>query len=84
MTDITPTTIHLNIGADHGVPANLTLHVFRSEEPYHDETPIGELQVSRIYKNHSQAQARHVDVPFERGWRVRETGPACPGKAGMP
>jgi len=73
ITHITPQgLLLLNIGAQHGVTAGLTLQVFGSAEPLQIESPIGQAVVTDVGANYAQAKVLQATLPLRTGWRVRE------------
>jgi hypothetical protein len=73
ITHITPQgLLLLNIGAQHGVTAGLTVQIFGSAEPLQMESPIGQALVTQVDARQSQARALQASLSLRPGWRVRE------------
>lgn len=72
ITEVTPQSMLLNIGTDHGVTVGLTLDVFGTEAPLPVQRPIGQLVVTEVASQQARAKIVREDIPLQRGWRVRE------------
>jgi TolB-like protein len=73
ITHITPQgLLLLNIGAQHGVTAGLTLQVFGSADPLQIENPIGQVVVTDVGANYDQAKVLQATLALQLGWRVLE------------
>jgi tetratricopeptide (TPR) repeat protein len=79
LLQVTPETVLVNIGADHGVAPGMILQVLR-EQSLHLEgkevgaqrLPVGLIEITSVEPRLAQARVVEQSSDFESGWKVKE------------